>query len=194
MADKATLRREVLADFATIPAADRAAWSETIARTVLALPEVRASNGALMAFLSMRDELDTTPLLCGALDAGLAVYSPCTSRRGRRLVPTRLEAVDAVCDGAYGIREPACAETAEPVDLGVVIVPAVAFDRRGYRLGRGGGYYDRFLAQLSASAVTCGVVFSRHVLAEVPVEPHDLAVDLVVTEREVIRAARARCT
>jgi 5-formyltetrahydrofolate cyclo-ligase len=103
------------------------------------------------------------------------------------LIPIRLASLDQVKAGAYGIREPAGDETIEPAELGLVVVPAVAFDRRGQRLGRGGGYYDRFLELLSPGAVTCGVTFARYVLDRVPTEPHDKPVQIIVTDSDVIR-------
>ncbi len=190
--DKPTLRREILEDFATITTADRVAWSEAIAQTIMGLPELAAASGPVMAFLSMDDELDTDPLICGVLEAGVDVYSPCTLLRERQLIPTKVTSMDAVCSGVYGIREPVCEDTIEPEDLGMVVVPAIAYDRRGWRLGRGGGFYDRFLQRLSPDAVTCGVVFSRHLLDEVPTESHDLPVQLVVTERDVLRPGATR--
>lgn len=185
--DKITTRAQILEDFVTIPAAERVDHSEAIARAVLALPELEGSRRSMMAFLSMSDELDTTPLLRGALEAGFELYAPRTLRRSRRLIPTRLPSLDSVRSGAYGIREPTSDHVVEPEQLGVVIVPAVAFDRRGWRLGRGGGYYDRFLERLAPDAVTCGVVFSRHLLDQVPTEPHDRPVQIVVTEQEDLR-------
>ncbi len=184
--DKARLRAEILEDFTSVPEPDRHAWSVAIAKTVLALPELKRTS-SLMLFLSKDDELDMDPLISGALDAGLTVYGPCTLSRSRRLVPTRLTSLEAVSAGAYGIREPACEETLDPGDLDIVIVPAVAFDRRGYRLGRGGGYYDRFLELLSPGAMTCGVIASRHLQSHVPTEPHDRKVRMIVTENEVLQ-------
>ncbi len=184
--DKSELRRQVLADFATIPPDDRRRMSEALARNLLGLPQLREPR-AILAFLAMDDELDTDPLIRRALEAGHRIYSPRTLRKARRLVPIRLLSLDDVVTGAYGIREPAGDEAIEPQDLDVVVVPAVAFDQRGWRLGRGGGYYDRFLELVAPQALICGVAFSRYVLDQVPTEPHDKPVHLIVTEDRVIR-------
>jgi 5-formyltetrahydrofolate cyclo-ligase len=68
----------------------------------------------------------------------------------------------------------------------VILVPGVAFTRAGQRLGRGGGYYDRLLSALPAKAVRLGVCFELQIVDELPSEPHDMRVDGVVTEREVL--------
>jgi 5-formyltetrahydrofolate cyclo-ligase len=69
-----------------------------------------------------------------------------------------------------------------------VIVPGLAFDSRGRRLGRGGGFYDRFLSQPDLTAVTCGVALEAQILEDLPREPHDVPVDLLITEERTIRS------
>ena len=165
---------------------DRDSMSRAIGENVLGLPELRAPV-ELMAFLSMSDELSLDGFLQECLDAGHRVYSPKTLMKSRRMIPLRLTSMTAIKNGAYGIREPAGDETIEPSGLDFVVVPAVAFDARGMRLGRGGGFYDRFIDLLSPDARTCGVAFSRYVLDEVPTEAHDRPVDMIVTEKDVIR-------
>jgi len=184
--DKPGLRRSILCDFETITPAECSEASELIASHVLGLPELERPV-ALMLFLSMPDEVDTDPMVQGCLDAGHRVYAPRTIRRPRRMIPVRVASLAEVEVGAYGIREPAGDETINPTELDLVIVPAVAFDRRCGRLGRGGGYYDRFLCALRPGAVTCGVALSRYVIDAVPTEAHDRPVDIIVTERGVLR-------
>lgn len=185
--DKKSFREDILSDFATISPNDRASMSESIASSLLALPELEAAPGPTMGFLSMPDELDLDPFLQRALDVGIELYSPKTLIRRRELVPTRLLSLADVVIGAYDIREPTSTSTLPPEKLGFVVVPAVAFDRSGARLGRGGGFYDRFIERLQPDAVTCGVIFSRHLVDEVPTEPHDKRVQLLVTEQGVHR-------
>jgi len=106
-----------------------------------------------------------------ATDAGLVFFS------GRDLLP-----------GPFGNHEPAEDAPAPPPDL--VLVPGLAFDRSGFRLGRGGGFYDRFLESLSfPRPVLCGVCFSRQIVPAVPREPHDARVDWILTEEGVEECA-----
>ncbi|MDA8122527.1 MAG: 5-formyltetrahydrofolate cyclo-ligase [Deltaproteobacteria bacterium] len=96
--------------------------------------------------------------------------------------------------GKYGLLEPRVEPGTEGVRRGfdLVVVPGMAFDAEGRRLGKGYGYYDRFLSGLAGTAVTVGLAFSRQVVPEVPVDSRDVPVDAVVTEEGVIRVSRVR--
>jgi 5-formyltetrahydrofolate cyclo-ligase len=87
----------------------------------------------------------------------------------------------------YGPREPARRVPVDPSAVDVVITPGLAFDRRGHRLGYGGGYYDRYLARLHPAAARVGIAFSVQLVDELPVESVDQPVDVIVTDQEVIR-------
>ena len=90
--------------------------------------------------------------------------------------------------GAYNIREPKpeCSPAINIKDLDVVIVPAVAYDNKCYRLGYGGGFYDRFLENLRKDAVTIGIAFDLQIFDEVPKEAHDAQLDYIVTESRIL--------
>jgi 5-formyltetrahydrofolate cyclo-ligase len=96
--------------------------------------------------------------------------------------------------GKYGLLEPRVSPGAVGLRSGfdLVVVPGMAFDAMGRRLGKGYGYYDRFLSGLAGSAVTVGLAFSRQLLPEVPVDAWDVPVDAVVTEDGVIRVSGGR--
>lgn len=179
----------MLARLAAVAPAARREAGERIAARLLALPEL-GGRRRMMLFLSMADELDTDPLVEAAIAAGLEVYAPRTFRKSRRLQPVRVTSLEAVRPGTYGIREPASEETVPASALDVIVVPAVAFDPDGWRLGRGGGFYDRLLEGLPEGGLACGIAYDLQVVDEVVREPHDRAVDLVVTESRVIRPAR----
>ena len=88
--------------------------------------------------------------------------------------------------GAFGVLEPAGGEPLPPEALDAVVVPALAFDRRGFRLGQGKGYYDRFLKRLARDALTVGFVPEALVLDELPTDPWDVPVRAIVTEAGVL--------
>jgi len=91
--------------------------------------------------------------------------------------------------GAFGILEPTSGQSVEASELDLVLVPARAFDRKnGNRLGRGKGYYDRLLERLSPRAFKCGIAFDCQILPTLPISPHDVPVDAVVTESGILRA------
>jgi 5-formyltetrahydrofolate cyclo-ligase len=104
----------------------------------------------------------------------------------------RVDREDGLVPGRYGIPAPAGESmgSGEPERFDLVVVPGLAFDRRGFRLGRGGGYYDRFLSRVVPTLVV-GLAFSWQIVPAVPVDPWDVPMGAVVTEKGVIRVSSA---
>ena len=100
--------------------------------------------------------------------------------RGEELIV--LPYTEALQSGAFGVKEPASGTPLSPHELDAVVVPALAYDQRGFRLGRGKGYYDRFLKKLAPGAITLGFLPKALVLPRLPTDPWDLPVHEVVTE------------
>jgi len=128
-----------------------------------------------------------------ARELGKTVVVPRVDDARRQLVMHAYEAGDALAPSAFGVLEPL--ETAlrvEPSAIDLVLVPALAVDERGHRIGYGQGFYDRFLPTATGATSVC-VAFDFQLVAEVPVLPSDRDVDLVVTDKRVITvAARKR--
>ena len=139
-----------------------------------------AAKSALL-FAPMPGELDIWPLVTEALARGCEVLLPRFSAGSRDYEACHITNAQAdVRVGYFGIREPNadCARTKlSAVDL--ILVPGVAFDRQGHRLGRGKGYYDRLLK--TVRGLKCGVGFDEQLVEEIPVEAHDVRLDFVVT-------------
>jgi len=93
--------------------------------------------------------------------------------------------------GVYGILEPQSSEVVEPGAIDFVLVPARGFDRHGNRLGRGGGYYDRYMSHPDFRALRCGIAFAVQLLDTLPHDEHDLPVHLLLTEGGTLRFADA---
>jgi 5-formyltetrahydrofolate cyclo-ligase len=148
--------------------------------------------GTIMSYVSFGSEVATPPLITAALAAGKRVAVPFCVREGRRLIASEVLAFpDDLQPGTLGILEPR-PESLRPLApelIDLVIVPGVAFDRAGNRLGYGAGYYDRFLATLKPGAVTAGLAFAKQIVASVYPEAHDRPVDMVITETEIIKPA-----
>ena len=184
--EKEEARREIRRRIEALTPSERAAKSEAVRARLLSLPEMSDAN-TIMAFLAMPDELDTRPMIEAMIAAGKRVYVPHTLASERRMIPVRIKGFKDLRTGAYGIAEPDSDETCRPEDIDFIIVPARAFDRRGNRLGRGAGFYDRFMTEDGFRAVRCGIGFACQVLPSVPQEAHDLPVQILVTEDEVLR-------
>ena len=156
---------------------------EALFRRLTALPEfIRAER--LFLFVGMGAEPDTLPLIQALAAQGKTVFLPrCLPGRGMACLHYDPEV--PLVRHRYGMLEPpADAEEAAPDSIDLTLVPALCYDRRGVRLGRGGGYYDRWLAGFSGRTVgLCRGVLLQDVL---PREPHDLPVERVVTEDGVV--------
>ncbi len=114
----------------------------------------------------------------------------CASNRMLTIHPVTPDQMESLVTSRFGVREPHRESPhLAPETIDLVIVPALAFDERGYRLGYGGGYYDRFLPRLRPDCVTIGLTLDALVVPILPTEPHDIPVQIVVTERRVIRRA-----
>ena len=139
----------------------------------------------IMTYLSIRHEPDTFPLVRHAFAAGKTVVVPVVDSVTPGLLHlSRLSGIDALKPGAFGILEP---ETIVPIpktDLDLIVVPGLGFDRFGGRIGYGKGYYDRLLERTDATkAALC---YGFQVMEQVQTEPHDIPMDFVVTESELI--------
>jgi len=143
----------------------------------------------VMIFLPMADEIDPRDIARAAWSTGKRVATP------KIRAPGVMDAVeirsldDGLAPGAMNILEPIESNILSPGELDLIVAPALAYDRKGNRLGRGGGYFDRFLEQTNG-ALVCGLAFSGQVLDEIPVQPHDRPVNMLATDIEFLRFPR----
>ncbi len=177
---KAALRRDALARREALPPDQRQAAGLAIAER--ALPVEVAPGTVVSGFSPMKSEISPLPLLRRLADAGASLALPVVTGRGRPLVMRAWPFGAPLVSGVWGIREPPA--DAPELYPDILIVPLLAFDRRGYRLGYGGGYYDRTIARLrTMKPVTAlGIAFSTQQIEEVPTTPRDERLDLVLTE------------
>jgi len=167
---------------------DKDALSGQIARRLVALPEY-ASARTILFYVDARDEVRTRPLLRDALADGRRVVVPyCV---GRALGLFGLRDLAELAEGTFGILEPKPElrdlpeRRVEPSELDLAIVPGVAFDVAGRRLGHGAGYYDRFLLRLRPDARRIALAFDCQVFDAIPADSHDVPMDRIVTESQV---------
>jgi 5-formyltetrahydrofolate cyclo-ligase len=180
---KRTVRRDAIERRNLLSASERSAKSEEITERVLALPEVGGA-GTVMVFWSFGSEVETATLIERLHEAGKRVVLPRVE--DGEIAPVAYEPGDPVAATSFGAMEPVGVELVPAEEVDVVIVPGVAFDRRGGRVGYGGGFYDRLLSgALAVPAVA--VAFAVQLVEEVPQGRSDARVAAIVTEDEVIR-------
>ena len=181
-ADKQGIRKKILALRNGMAPGEIAAKSGSIVRRLTALRDLREAS-TLMVFCGFGSEVRTDGLLRWGWAAGKRMVVPLCRPETRELTPCLLGSFAELETGCYGIREPRRDKIrpVPPEEIDAIVVPAVAFDRRGHRVGYGGGYYDRFLPG-SPRAVRIGAAFSCQIVDRVPADLHDLTVDRIVTE------------
>jgi 5-formyltetrahydrofolate cyclo-ligase len=168
---------------AEIPSAERARLAIEARKRLFGLPELQRP-GTVMVFASFGSEIPTEDLIAGLRALGHRVLLPIVEEDALQAV--RFEPGDPMVQTTYGPREPAGQVAVDPEEIDVVIIPALAFDRRGRRLGYGGAYYDRYLPRLATHALKVGVGFHQQLIKAVPSDRHDVRLDVVVTDREVV--------
>lgn len=183
---KARLREAMKARRAAIPAPERAAGSAAVAASgldFLALP----GPVTVSAFRSFGEELDTAPILARLSGEGHRLCLPVMLGKGRPLAFRAWAPGDGLRTVLWGIEEPL--EGAEIVDPDVLLVPLLAWDAAGYRLGYGGGFYDRTLAGLRARrrAVAVGLAFAQQKVDAVPHLDYDQRLDWILTPSGPVR-------
>lgn len=185
MLTKAQLRELCLARRAALTTVERRQMNAAIAKHVCAMPAFQ-DRQTVMLYMALPREVQTAAILAESRRQGKRVAVPVVKPSG--LVAAELPAGQLRFQpGPFGVPEPAVSTAAiPPEDIGCVMVPGIAFDRRGTRLGFGKGYYDRFLCRLPATTHVCGLAFSLQIVEHVPNMPHDVRMQSLVTEQGVL--------
>ncbi len=182
--EKADIRRSMLRRRKALSPLEATRCGEAIRQQILGGPFYRESR-CLSCYVSVSNEVDTHALIRDALDDGKCVAVP-VARKGRPMIQVRISDLSELVPAPFGLLEPAEGSW-DPVPPGafdLVIVPGLAFDHRGNRIGFGGGFYDRFLSGLDAARV--GVAYEFQLGETLPTEPHDVGLDWLVTESQTL--------
>ncbi|HUB87968.1 MAG TPA: 5-formyltetrahydrofolate cyclo-ligase [Verrucomicrobiae bacterium] len=142
---------------------------------------------AILFFAPLPTEVDLWPLVEETVHDGKIAALPCFDAASRIYKSRRLKNLPVeIVSGRFGIREPAPACVEVPLaDFDLVLVPSVAFDSRGNRLGRGGGIFDRLLAEFRG--VKCGIAFEEQFVEKIPAETHDVRMDFILTPTRCVK-------
>jgi len=189
MNSKAAVRKQLREVLAALPVTERHQKSSSACTLVATSPEFAAAR-VVMLFLSTPTELDTTSLALKCWQAGKTVVVPKVSWDQRRMLPVEINSLHAgMTTTGPGVREPVNGKPI-PIDfIDLVIVPGLGFTKTGYRIGRGMGFYDRFLAQPEFLGVSCGLSFEEQVVDSLPVLDHDVPLAMLATDRGIRRFA-----
>ncbi len=185
--EKSALRKKMRHAMESMAPAEARTKEKALAERVLAWAPM-ASATRVMVYLSMSGEAGTGALIERLLEAGVEVAGPRVEWDTRTITPALItDPMSDVVEGNLGVPEPAPSAPGVPLDtIDVILVPAMAFDLRGFRLGRGAGFYDRLLADKRRTGLSLGFGFEAQLASRVPTEPHDARLDALATERRLL--------
>ncbi|MEA5075440.1 MAG: 5-formyltetrahydrofolate cyclo-ligase [Coriobacteriia bacterium] len=183
---KSILRLKARAARRSVLPESRTACAYAIAERVLGIPAI-AEASAVMVYGASPEEVDVGVLEFALRERGVRIAYPRVAG-SRSLTLHWVESPSVLVAGAFGLREPAfTAPEASLDDLDALIVPGIAFDPHGNRLGFGGGYYDTLLSSDETIPLTVGVAYDEQIVSEVPHHDHDQPMDIVVTPSRTYR-------
>jgi len=141
-----------------------------------------------MAYMPIQSEVRTGRLMNTLTGYGVKICVPCV--KGNNITPAVYSKSCKMVKGAFKIKEPAkITPVSSPKKIDLVIVPGIAFDDHGRRIGFGRGFYDRFLKRVPKQAVKVGIAFEKQILPSIPAEEHDVRMDFIVTEKRIIKTS-----
>ena len=158
--------------------------SRKVQEKLLSSEEYQNSK-VVMAYVSLPTEVDTERIIKETLERGKRLAVPSIDTVSQTLIASELTSINDLVIGHFGIKEPkdGPARAIKPEEIDLIVVPGRAFDKKNMRLGRGKGYYDKFLANKDlSSAKTIGLAFEFQVIDSLPSDPHDVPVYRVITE------------
>lgn len=169
-----------------IPSDKRKIEEKIIAETLLN-SEIYKNSKSIFIYNSFRSEVDTSYIIEEALDFGKIVALPITNPIDHSMEAYEINKDGVFIQDAYGIQSPdtKTSKIINPKEIDLAIVPLLAFDNFGNRLGYGGGYYDRYLPRLREDAICVGLAFSNQFIEEIPIEKYDKKLDYVITVKYI---------
>lgn len=184
---KILIRKQLREKLAQMTDPQRHAKSIAACSFVTSSPEFRNAS-VVMVYLPMPLEVDVSPIALKAWQAGKTVCVSKVSWDQRRMLPTEITSLTSgLTTSQHGVREPASGNPI-PVDMiDLVIVPGLGFSEQGYRIGRGMGFYDRFLGQEEFLGVSCGIAFTEQMVPQLPALDHDVPLAMLATDTGIRR-------
>ena len=185
--DKAQLRSTLLKRLHAMPSEQRNEKSRKACRNLVSIEPFQKASTVMM-FVSLPHEVDTSEAILHAWQLGKVVAVPKISWEQRHMIPVQINSLETGFSvSASGLRNPIAGVPVPFEDIDLVVTPALGFDNKGNRLGRGGAYYDRFFANSRLKALRCGLAFSEQLVESIPVTEYDQPVDMVVTDEGIVQ-------
>ena len=184
--DKEQLRGELQKCLRVIPPEQRSEKSHRICRNLVSTAQFQGAS-LVMMYLPLAYEVDTSEVILQAWQSGKSVSVPRISWQQRHMIAVEINSLETgLSTSAFGLRSPVTGVPVPFEEIDLVVVPALGFDRKGNRLGRGSSYYDRFFTDNELRACKSGLAFAEQVVDSIPAESTDVPVDFLVTDEEVM--------
>jgi len=189
--DKKSLRKKVLEKRSKLSKEDIIQYSKTIAEKLYEM-DYYINAKRIMSFISFKDEIHTHDIIKKSLNRGKSIVVPITIPETREMKVSELLDFSELEIGFYDILTPKkeFIRFVDPNTIDLILVPGVVFAEDGYRVGYGGGYYDRFLSNLDNEVMKIGLAFDLQIVDKVPTESFDIPVDIIITEKRIIDCSK----
>jgi 5-formyltetrahydrofolate cyclo-ligase len=184
--EKDSIRKQIIEHRDSIDINTKGQWDEDIFNSLIKSEWYKKAN-TIFAFVSFKSETDTHKIIKYAIHDGKTICVPRIKSKQKGIEIFKIDSFDQLEKGYFGILEPieSCLAV-ESKDIDLILMPGVAFDRQGGRLGYGAGFYDRFLSKINTSVDKIAVAYHFQVLDNIPMDEHDVRIDGIVTEEEAI--------
>ena len=184
--DKKQLRELLHSRLLELTDQQRREKSRKIYQNLINTPQFHDAQ-VIMVYLSLSHEVDTAAVILHAWQQNKIVAVPKVSWQQRHMIPVQIHSLETgLSTEPSGLRNPISGLPVPIEDIDLIVTPALAFDRKGNRLGRGSSYYDKFFEHKTLKAVKCGFAFDKQVVESIPTSEHDQPVDMLITDKEVI--------
>ncbi|KHD36336.1 5-formyltetrahydrofolate cyclo-ligase [Clostridium acetobutylicum] len=186
--EKNEIRKKIIEYRETIDVDERKMWDEEIFNSLIHSQLYKSSN-IIFSFVSFKSEVDTHKIINHAISNGKTICVPKINSKQEGIKIYKIDNFSQLKKGYFGILEPieSC-PAVDSYDLDLILMPGVAFDRHGGRLGYGAAFYDRFLSNMSKQVFKLALAYHFQVMDSVPMSEHDVRIDGIITEQKTIIA------
>jgi len=188
--NKKSLRKQILENRGRLSEEDLMKYSKNIAEKLYDMNFYKTAK-RIMSFISFGDEVNTHDIIKDSINRGKSIVVPITIPDTKELKVSEILGFSELETGYYDILSPKkeFIRFVDPSTIDLILVPGVVFATNGYRVGYGGGYYDRFLSKIDKNVKKIGLAFDLQIVEKVPTEDFDIPVDIIITEKGIIHCS-----